>query len=310
LLVDAERWLLWPRGTGRPPVPPEVPPELAADYSQACLIVGDSPKAAAALARGCLQHLLRTAAGVKPSDLVKEIQQVLDGGQLPSWLAEHLDAVRNIGNFAAHPIKSTTTGEIVAVEPGEAEWALDVLDGVAVRLLLRRPGEGEGQERRPEREAERRRQAPHEASQDIEAAEAYPRAAGAAELVGEGVAAETRLGYAGDLGRYGAWCAERALPPVAASAERLVNYVAYLAAKGKAPSSIDRALAAILSAHRLAGAPWPDTKGARAAIRALRRRRAEAGAGPRRLAELIAGCGRADGGSVPGNRPRIQGMNP
>jgi hypothetical protein len=130
LLVEVERRLLWPRGTGRPPVPPEVPPELAADYSQACLIVGDSPKAAAALARSCLQHLLRTAAGVNHSDLAKEIQEVLDGGQLPSWLAEDLDAVRNIGNFAAHPLKSTTTGEIVAVELGEAEWALDVLESL------------------------------------------------------------------------------------------------------------------------------------------------------------------------------------
>jgi hypothetical protein len=77
-----------------------------------------------------LQHLLRTAAGVKRSDLVKEIQEVLDGGQLPSWLAEDLDAVRNIGNFAAHPVKSTTTGTVVAVKPDEAEWALNVLESL------------------------------------------------------------------------------------------------------------------------------------------------------------------------------------
>ena len=38
-----------------------------------------------------------------------------------------LDAVRNIGNFAAHPIKSLGSGEIMDVEPGEAEWSLDVL---------------------------------------------------------------------------------------------------------------------------------------------------------------------------------------
>ncbi len=39
-----------------------------------------------------------------------------------------LDAVRNIGNFAAHPLKSQSTGEIVEVEPGEAEWNLEVLE--------------------------------------------------------------------------------------------------------------------------------------------------------------------------------------
>src|SRR6185369_1892775 len=39
-----------------------------------------------------------------------------------------LDAVREVGNFAAHPIKSTNSGEIVDVEPGEAELNLEVLE--------------------------------------------------------------------------------------------------------------------------------------------------------------------------------------
>jgi hypothetical protein len=49
---------------------------------------------------------------------------------VPSYLSDDIDAVRNIGNFAAHPIKSTRFGEIVPVEPGEAEWNLDVLAGL------------------------------------------------------------------------------------------------------------------------------------------------------------------------------------
>jgi hypothetical protein len=49
---------------------------------------------------------------------------------LPTHLTESIDAVRNIGNFAAHPIKSTSTGEIVDVELGEAEWLLDVLESL------------------------------------------------------------------------------------------------------------------------------------------------------------------------------------
>jgi len=36
--------------------------------------------------------------------------------------------VRLIGNFAAHPVKSQKSGEILDVEPGEAEWTLDVLE--------------------------------------------------------------------------------------------------------------------------------------------------------------------------------------
>jgi hypothetical protein len=77
-----------------------------------------------------LQHLLRAHVKVKPSDLAREIQELIDRGGLPSHLVEALDAVRNIGNFAAHPIKSTASGEILPVEPGEAEWNLDTLEAL------------------------------------------------------------------------------------------------------------------------------------------------------------------------------------
>ena len=123
-----DRTRVWPKGSGRAPAPPEVPPEIAQDYTEACLVIADSAKAAAALGRRCLQHVLRTAAGVKESDLAKEIQQVLDAGTLPTHIAESIDAVRNVGNFAAHPIKGEHSGEVLAVEPGEAEWTLDVLE--------------------------------------------------------------------------------------------------------------------------------------------------------------------------------------
>lgn len=99
-------WLVYPRSTFRPPAPPEVSQEFAEDYREACLVLADSPKASAALSRRCLQGILREKAGVKHSSLHNEIQEVLNGGTLPSHLADDIDAVRNIGNFAAHPIKS------------------------------------------------------------------------------------------------------------------------------------------------------------------------------------------------------------
>jgi hypothetical protein len=111
-------------------VPTEVPEGFSNDYLEACLVVHDSEKASAALSRRCLQHLLREKAGIKKDDLAKEIQQVLDSRQLPSHLADDLDAVRNIGNFAAHPLKATNTGEIVEVEPQEAEWLLNLPEGL------------------------------------------------------------------------------------------------------------------------------------------------------------------------------------
>jgi hypothetical protein len=74
-----------------------------------------------------LQNLLREEANVKPGNLADEIQQVLDEKRRPSLLLKSLDAIRNIGNFAVHPTKSVASGEIIDVEPGEAEWNLGVL---------------------------------------------------------------------------------------------------------------------------------------------------------------------------------------
>ncbi len=126
------RWeyLVRPKTISRSPLPPEVPTEFAEDYKEACLVFADSPKASAALSRRCLQNLLREKANTTKRDLADQIQEVLGSKTLPTYLAESLDAVRNIGNFAAHPIKSKSTGEIVDVEPGEAEWNLDVLEGL------------------------------------------------------------------------------------------------------------------------------------------------------------------------------------
>lgn len=120
--------LVRPKGSTRSPCPVEVPAPYANDYKEACLVISDSPKAAAALARRCLQNVLRHVAKVKPGNLADEIQQVIDGGKLPLQLADSIDAIRNIGNFAAHPMKSQQSGQILEVAPGEAEWNLDVLE--------------------------------------------------------------------------------------------------------------------------------------------------------------------------------------
>lgn len=119
-----------PKGSSRPPCPPEVHASLAEDYAEACIVLPDSPKASAALSRRCLQNLLRQATNVKPGNLSDEIQEVMNSGSLPTHLMQIIDAVRQIGNFAAHPMKSQSTGEIVPVEPQEAEWNLDVLESL------------------------------------------------------------------------------------------------------------------------------------------------------------------------------------
>lgn len=122
--------MIFPKTKARRGLSPDIPPDFAKEFGEASQVLPISPNASAAVSRRCLQRLLREKGGVKPGDLSKEIQQVLDSKQLPTHLADAIDAVRAIGNFGAHPIKSTQTGVIVDVEAGEAEWDMDVLEGL------------------------------------------------------------------------------------------------------------------------------------------------------------------------------------
>jgi hypothetical protein len=120
-----EQILLWPLHRSRVPPPPSVPNHIRDDYNEAATILSLSPKASAALSRRCLQAILR-AQGYNQKDLSKQIDAVLP--TLPGYIAKDVDAIRQVGNLAAHPMKSQISGEIVDVEPHEAEWNLDVLD--------------------------------------------------------------------------------------------------------------------------------------------------------------------------------------
>jgi len=105
----------------------DVPENYRQDYLEAKSVVDISPKASAAISRRLLQNLLRDQMGIKNANLSKQIEGFLDLKDVPSYLSRSIDAVRNVGNFAAHPNKETSTGEIVEVEPGEADWLLEVL---------------------------------------------------------------------------------------------------------------------------------------------------------------------------------------
>lgn len=122
-------FMAYPRGAVRP-VPAEVPDPYRQDFTEACKVLQDSTKASAALSRRNLQAILREKAGTKSKDLFDQIDEVVNSGKLPSHIEDGLHAVRNIGNFAAHEIKSKVTGAIVEVEAGEAEWNLEVLESL------------------------------------------------------------------------------------------------------------------------------------------------------------------------------------
>ena len=49
---------------------------------------------------------------------------------LPTALHEMIDAIRNVGNFGAHRITDKTTLQVIDVEPHEAEFCLDIIEGL------------------------------------------------------------------------------------------------------------------------------------------------------------------------------------
>jgi len=125
--VTEQRVEFWPSRRQRR-VAPEIPDEYADDFVEAAAVLPLSAKASAAVSRRLLQHTIREKAGIKKRNLDDEIQALTDSNTLPADLGHDLDALRTLGNFAAHPIKSTNTGEVVDVEPGEAEWLVEVLE--------------------------------------------------------------------------------------------------------------------------------------------------------------------------------------
>jgi hypothetical protein len=116
---------IWPQ-TPAVNIPEDVPSEIARDYREAVAVRDRSQRAAAALLRRCLQATLIDAGDVKENAyLVDQIEEALPN--LPGYLADDVDAIRAVGNFAAHPQKSEDPERLVEVEEDEVEWSLEVL---------------------------------------------------------------------------------------------------------------------------------------------------------------------------------------
>ncbi len=126
LPVDYSEFLVYPNQS-KLELPEEIPEKYKADYIEAMAVVEISPKASAAISRRLLQNLLQDELGIKGTNLSRQIDTFLETPNIPSHLSKSVDAIRNIGNFAAHPNKETKTGELINVEPGEADWLLEVL---------------------------------------------------------------------------------------------------------------------------------------------------------------------------------------
>jgi hypothetical protein len=127
-----QAWRLRPESASI--VQPEyIPSPLREDYYESCLIRDKSPKAAATLARRCLQGMIRDFCGISKSrliDEIKELEKRIEDGKAPKGVEpetlEAIDAVRNIGNIGAHMERDIDL--IVDVDPGEAQALIELIE--------------------------------------------------------------------------------------------------------------------------------------------------------------------------------------
>jgi phage FluMu protein Com len=124
--VFAKRWSLLPeRVNSFKKFPCYIPEQLRKDYEEACLIKELSPKAAATLARRCLQGMIRDFWEIKGKrSLHDEIEAIQDKVAPDTW--EAIMAVKKIGNIGAHMEKDVNL--IVDVEPEEAELLIKLIE--------------------------------------------------------------------------------------------------------------------------------------------------------------------------------------
>lgn len=120
-----------PRSTRREPMGPSVPSEFLSDYHEACDVLSISAKASAALSRRVLQSILDDQ-GYSGRNLAAQVDSLLKETDpnkvLPNSVKQTVDAIRNFGNFSAHPINDLTSLQVIDVEPQEAEWCLEIVE--------------------------------------------------------------------------------------------------------------------------------------------------------------------------------------
>lgn len=119
--------------------PDYVPQAIRTDYEEACAIVERSPKAAATLARRCLQGMIHDFWGIHEKNLNAEITQLK--GKIPASQWKAIDAVRSIGNIGAH--MEHDVSRIIEVDPGEARKLIRLIEHLIEKWYIDRHDEEE-----------------------------------------------------------------------------------------------------------------------------------------------------------------------
>ena len=116
-------WDLVPPSRARS-FPVAIPPRVLENYQEACIMLEQSPKAAAALSRRCLSEMLRDFWKVQPGRLIDEFRQIKGAADPLTW--EAVESVRNSGMIGAR--FESEGAEIFDIDPGEAELLIGLIE--------------------------------------------------------------------------------------------------------------------------------------------------------------------------------------
>ncbi len=131
--VALQTWRLLPESHAKPQ-PTYIPVPIVQDYTEACRILSLSPKASAALARRCMQGMIRDFHDIRKGTLNAEIMALQ--GKVPQVEWEAMDALRSIGNIGAHMEKDVNL--IIEVDPDEADKLIAFIEYLFKQWYVRR----------------------------------------------------------------------------------------------------------------------------------------------------------------------------
>jgi len=120
----------WPVSSTRALLSDDVPTDYSDDYHTAEQIIFFSPEASAALSRRSLHIFLATQVRAGHGGLADQIRQATLAPDLPAYLKQALSKLAAIAKLETDSPKSLHPEALSAVEPGEAEWLLDVLQSL------------------------------------------------------------------------------------------------------------------------------------------------------------------------------------
>jgi hypothetical protein len=124
---DSCTYPIRPLSSGRPRLTSDVPAEFESEYQTACELLTLSPESSAAIARRLLRRFLAAQSGAEDAELSALIEATTESPELQPYLREALRTLVAAARLEPQSEKSLRPHTLMPVEPGEAEWTLDVL---------------------------------------------------------------------------------------------------------------------------------------------------------------------------------------